>query len=582
MLIVDCEIYRNYFLLCVRPVGGDKITTFEMYPGHDLDPGVVSILSKETSVGFNSANYDLPLIAAAVRGVTNERLKELSDQIIVGEAWWKLGLTVPRKWDHIDIIQLAIGQSSLKIYGGRLHAPTLQDLPIEPNASISVRERAMLREYCANDLDLTELLYTQLKPQIELRTKMSKQYGVDLRSKSDAQIAEAVIRNEMESLGATVCKPNKVGKYFFYRDPGIFDFKGPELRSLFQNLLDTEFTLSKNGSVEIPPLLKMPVAIGKSRYQMGVGGLHSCEKSQYIEPSRHEFLIDMDVTSYYPSIILNQCLAPEHLGQPFLDVFRTLVDRRVRAKKSGDKVESDTLKITINGTFGKLGSKYSFLYSPGLMLQTTMTGQLAILMLIERMELAGVRCVSANTDGVVLTGPNELMRTVEEVSWEWSLSTGYELETTPYRLIASRDVNNYFAITTDGKVKGKGVFAGNSLAKNPDGQIVFDAVINRIANGTSPMDTIKGCRDVRKFVTLRRVTGGATWGGEPIGKAIRYYHSTSVPMNSTITYLKNGNKVPNSDGTRPLMTLTDQFPEDIDYDVYNGKAQKLLKEVGYL
>ena len=38
----------------------------------------------------------------------------------------------------------------------------------------------------------TELLFNFLKPQLELRYSLSNIYNVDLRSKSDAQIAESV------------------------------------------------------------------------------------------------------------------------------------------------------------------------------------------------------------------------------------------------------------------------------------------------------------------------------------------------------------------------------------------------------
>ena len=91
---------------------------------------------------------------------------------------------------------IPIGQASLKIYGGRLHAPKMQDLPIEPNALIFPEQRETLRLYCHNDLQVTRILYEELKPQIALREQMSKQYNIDLRSKSDAQIAENIIKHE--------------------------------------------------------------------------------------------------------------------------------------------------------------------------------------------------------------------------------------------------------------------------------------------------------------------------------------------------------------------------------------------------
>lgn len=67
---------------------------------------------------------------------------------------------------------------------------------------------------------------------------------------------------------------------------------------------------------------------------------------------------------------------------------------------------------------------------------------------------------------------------------------------------------------------------------------------------------------------------------QELGKAVRFYYSNEVDAQTTINYKKNGNKVPNSDGTRPLMTLSD-FPKDIDYQVYIDYANKLLEQIGY-
>ena len=585
MICLDTEVYKDYFLLMAMHLESGKIETFEIYPGHIGIDGIRTLMTRDTTVGFNSIGYDLPIIAAALSGKTNQEIKDISDKIIVdGRRHWQLGIKVPNNWDHIDLIELAIGQASLKIYGGRLHAPKMQDLPIEPDASISPEQRAQLREYCRNDLEMTAILYNSLKPQIALRVTMGEQYGVDLRSKSDAQIAEVVIGSEIERLGGCAEKPViKKGYSFRYKDPGFIKFASADLQAVFERVLATDFTLSANGSVEMPAWLKSErITIGDAQYQMGIGGLHSCEKRQFIEATSDEILADWDVASYYPNIILGQRLSPTHLGDDFLKVFQSIVTRRLDAKRRGDKVTADVLKIVINGTFGKLGSKYSFLYSPDLMAQTTISGQLALLMLIERMENAGIKVVSANTDGIVLHAPKALNGPMECIAWDWMLDTSYELERTNYRAIASRDVNNYVAVMLDGKTKGKGVFASPSLAKNPDCQIVYDAVAARIANGTPIERTIRRCDDIRRFVTVRRVTGGALWRGENIGKAIRYYYATSVPSEETIRYVKNGNKVPMSEGTRPLMQLPDAFPDDVDYDVYLVAAERLLCEVGYL
>jgi len=171
---------------------------------------------------------------------------------------------------------------------------------------------------------------------------------------------------------------------------------------------------------------------------------------------------------------------------------------------------------------------------------------------------------------------------VDEAAWDWMLDTSYELERNDYAFMASRDVNNYLAVKTDGGTKGKGAFAAPSLMKNPDGNIVYHAVSEHIANGVPIDETIKRCDDLRQFVTVRQVKGGAVWQDELLGKAVRFYRSREVPADTPIRYAKNGNKVPRSDGCRPVMDLPESLPGDIDYDSYIAEADKLLREVGYV
>ena len=141
---------------------------------------------------------------------------------------------------------------------------------------------------------------------------------------------------------------------------------------------------------------------------MGIGGLHSTESGRSVHSDHEYVLVDADVASQYPSIILQTGLTPMSLGEPFLEVYGAIKDERLVAKRAKDKVKDKGLKIALNGSYGKLGSPYSVLYAPHLMIATTLTGQLSLLMLIERAESAGIPVVSGNTDGVVFRCPRKL------------------------------------------------------------------------------------------------------------------------------------------------------------------------------
>lgn len=586
--IIDCEVYSNYFLMSAMDIDNGDVVYFEKSDYHRLDVvGLSDFLSDNLTVSFNGLNYDLPIIARAIKGATNGQIKTLSDKIVTSnEPSWKIckeaGIVVPKTWDHIDLFEVAPGRSGLKIYGGRLHQQRLQDLPVEVGATLTEGQMSIVKDYCVNDLLTTKSLLSALRNEVNLRIDIGKQYKMDVRSKSDAQIAEAIILHELTRItGKSYGRPDNVQASFRYKDPGFISFESEGLSGIFKKILNTDFLLGANGAVLLPDWLEEPILIDGSKYQMGIGGLHSMEKTQYISREDGMLLEDYDVASYYPSIILQQRLFPEAIGDEFVDIYQDIVTRRLRAKAEGNKTVADTFKIVLNASFGKFGSKYSKFYSPDLFIQTTITGQLALMMLIERLTGAGIKTVSANTDGIVLYYPVSMARDVEVITFDWSLDTSYALEKTPYKVIASRDVNSYLAVKLDGSIKGKGCFAKPSLSKNPDMLIVYRAVMERVSNGTPVDITILSSEDIREFVCVRRVQGGAVWRGETLGKVVRFYYSSSVDKAEAITYSTNGNRVPKSNGSKPVMNLPATLPDDIDYDVYIVAANKLLKEIGF-
>ena len=580
--VIDTEVYKDYFLLSVLiPRTGD-LYEFEMYKGHPFPCAQAKLLLRSLRlVSFNGINFDMLLIGQAIKGDDCQTLKDLANAIIVdGKKPWELDAT-PFACDHIDLIEVAPGMASLKIYGGRMHSPKLQDLPIEPDASIRPEDREVLRRYCVNDLKTTLDLYNKLLPQIELRERMSEQYGIDLRSKSDAQIAETVIsRGVADARGEDVTRPRIApGTTFMYQVPTFIKFKTQALHDILLLVKRSEFIVPESGKVEMPTeLAKASIRIGKSVYKMGIGGLHSTEKNASHYASDDVVLIDRDVASYYPAIILRLGLMPGQMGEHFLSVYSQIVQRRLEAKRLKDTVTADALKITINGSFGKFGSKWSRLYSPPLLIQTTITGQLCLLMLIEALEEAGIPVVSANTDGVVMACSTHLLNALGAAVADWESKTGFDTEETRYAALHSRDVNNYVAIKTDGSVKLKGAYAKPGLMKNPTNEVCIDAVLAFLKDYTPIEETIRACTDITKFVTVRQVNGGALDQQQRfLGKAVRWYYGKGVV--GPIRYKKNGYTVARSEGARAIMDLPTIFPDDIDYDWYVAEAKSILGDI---
>ena len=83
---------------------------------------------------------------------------------------------------------------------------------------------------------------------MELRRGMSAEYGIDLRSRSDAQVAERVLEHELSSRGAEFkkAKPPAVHRY---RAPDCLSFATPELQQLQADLAAADFPLNNQGRV---------------------------------------------------------------------------------------------------------------------------------------------------------------------------------------------------------------------------------------------------------------------------------------------------------------------------------------------
>ncbi len=606
--VLDIECYRDYFLVKLKRIDTGAIREYEIYDDHIDDfSDLKRILLAYRIITFNGTNYDMPMLAYMLQLIKNcptwitpleicEKLKIASDAIIVGNlrSWQfeqQFECKVYQNIDHVDLCEVAPGvMVSLKQYGGRMHSRKLQDLPIDPSACILPEQRPLMRDYCGNDLDTTIDLYKRLTAEgddvIAIREVIGAEAKLELRSKSDAQLAEAVIKSRVEKLiGSKIFKPViPAGTRYKYAAPKFIKFQTAVLQTLLTDILAADFIVKADGKVAEPAALSgRQIVIGGSTYAMGIGGLHSCEKSVTHCADEHTLLVDRDVVSFYPKLIEQCGLSPKNMGSHFQTIFSEFIKRRIVAKKAGHKTTAQTLKIFLNGTFGKLGSAFSVLYAPDLLMQVTLTGQLVLLMMIESIELAGIPVVSANTDGIVIKCPRAREQVLLDIVTAWEQSTGFETEETRYRALCSRDINNYIALKEKGGHKAKGTFTEPGLQKNPQGEIANIAAIKFLEHGTPVAETVFGCKDVRKFITVRNVTGGGTFDGKYLGKVVRWVYGRGETRHiARAKASKTGNydKVAGSTGAMPLMELPDQVPVDIDYEHYITEANDILREVG--
>ena len=633
--VYDTEIIGDenpVFLVCVQEVASGKTTSFWMHKKGDMkrmeklfgDPS-------NTFISFNGINFDQPLISAAVGGADEVWLKDVANKIIeTGMNSWQtyrqFGIEF-FNFDHIDLKETAPGvMISLKTYAGRMGYPTMVDMPFEHDKDITPKQHKVLEQYCINDLGVTLELYRMLESQIKLREELGAEYGVDLRSKSDAQCAEAILKSKLNIRGGG---DKNIPRYVRYTAPKWIKPKSEILKDLIIKLEEHEFKINHaNGSPEIPSWLSESVyKLGDGLYQVGIGGLHSVhDKKVYLEATKDTSLSDFDVASYYPNIIMACGLIPRlggNRGDQFIEAYGTIYKQRIEAKHKGDKVTANTLKIVLNGTYGKLGSVYSAFYSPDLMLAVTLTGQLNLLWLIDELvRIKSVSVVSANTDGILLHYPNTVREKVLKVFADNVKKTGFEYEETPYVKYAAKDVNNYIALKPDGKAKRKGLYGVGCVSspesptgKNPAMNVSANLAVDYLREGIMDISRYDNILD---YVAVRNVKGRGVqhprfkhvddweniekglWhspatgktakrvsrpdplqvgeGGEPFGRVARWYMSTQLMP--PITYVNNGSRVPKTEGGKLCLTLPSKLPKDIDKQWYLDEAKSMLNDMG--
>lgn len=566
---------------------------FSAYKDHELNvQGLLQTARRYRLVSFNGINFDMPLLLGALKGFDVRKLKTMCDEIIQGDMkpWMmyeKYDLHEPAWLDHIDLMEVAPGDGGLKQYGGRLHSQRMQDLPIEPDAFISSTDRPILIDYCYNDLETTYDLLKELQEQIDLRGELSNEYQIDVRSKSDAQIAEAVIKKEIERItGKRVGKTKPTPGTFIYTPPAYIKFQTPELKKLLQDIRNTTFIIGYNGRVYMPESLDGRVVnVGGVPYSIGIGGVHSMEHRRSVFAEDDELIVDRDVTGYYPELIIKNRFGPPHLGEAFYTIFGGFVAERTKLKRQGKKKKAGTRKIINNGTYGKFGQPGSIFYSPKNMIHVTLTGQLSILMAIERTVLMGAEVISANTDGFTTRIKKADYLAFFKMMLFWEVETGLNTEEVRYASMHSRDVNSYFAITEKGDVKrinifkptGPGLPGSIGISKNIWAPIVAEAVIEQIKTGKPAEETINECRDIRQFGCMKKVDKGGLKNGKFLGKVVRWYYSTQE--SDGIYSGKTGNLVGGSMGARPMMDLPSSFPPDVDYAYYHREAYNMLDSI---
>lgn len=451
--------------------------------------------------------YNIPTICSSIFNLSKTITTSSEDNI---DAWkhWKYQIW----FDTFDILtmlysnKLRVGLKEIQV---TMQYPNVQEFVCDWTKPLPLEDFESMIDYNINDIESTSELLNRCKKDVDLRIAIEDEYGVRVLSKDGVNIGMKILTQKyLEKTGLTwqdikdLRSPMSVIPLKDVILPFI-KYDSPILQRVLDDMKNQIVSPGRKG-------YENKFVFNNLRYSVGVGGIHSVNSPEIIIPRDDEMLIDIDVASLYPSMLIEYEFYPKHLGKEFLEVYKQIKDERIEAKHNGDKVKNETLKLALNGLSGNLQNEHNFCYSPFAVMQIRINGQLLLLMLAEKLTQIGCRIIQANTDGLFVLLKKDAYSKVNSICREWEQLTKLTLEEDRFKAMYQYAINDYFAITEDNKVKEKGMFiTAVKLGKGLTPKIIPKAVISFFKDGISVEDTIKNCTDIRDFLMSEKT--GKQW-----------------------------------------------------------------------
>ena len=524
-VVFDVEVLNNVFTCTLYNTETNMLTTYEVSERRNEMKQLINYFKDNSLifVGYNNIHFDNVIINYCISYFDNDKydakkitnsIKNLS-KIIINEddfdRWktWKYA----KNFHTIDLLTMLYSQAlrvSLKEMQVTMHYKNVQEFVVDWENDLPLGKVDELVNYNINDVMSTLELLNRCKNDLELRVSIEKEYGIDCLSKDGMKIGMEILKHKyLEYTGMRwenlkdLRSPMELIPLKDVILPFI-KFNDAKLQALLENMKNITVSPERKG-------FEQSVLYSGTVYNIGVGGIHSKDEAGIITPTDDEFLIDCDVASLYPSLILEHKFVPRHLGDAFLSIYQAVKTERITAKRAGEKLKDLTLKLALNGVTGNYQNAHSWVYDPFAVMQIRVNGQLMLLMLAEMLTEAGCQVKSANTDGLTCIVPKANEQLYYDACKKWEDITSLVLEFQKYSKVVRLAVNDYIAVCADsGKIKQKGIFITDTiLGKGLTPKIIPEALIEYFVKGTPIEKTILNCTDIRKF--LKGEKTGKQW-----------------------------------------------------------------------
>lgn len=415
-IVFDIEVLKNVFTCTCKNTDTNYIITFELSQRKNDIEKLVQYFTEQDCyfVGYNNIHYDNPVINYIIKLYKQGYCERFSTRAIT-ESIFRMGQLIindeanKESWKEykyaknflsIDLLTMLYSKAlrvSLKEMQVTMEYKNVEEFVVDWFQDLPENQIDNLISYNINDVESTAELLNRCKKDLELRVSIEDQYNINCLSLDSVNLGMQILKNEY--IKKTGINKDKLEQM---RSPcNVIDLEKVILPWItFDTPILQEVLKDMKNQHDISPGRKGYIntfVFGEMKVTVGVGGIHGDCGIQAIIPKYDEMLLDSDVQSLYPSMIIEHNFYPPHLGKEFIDIYKDIRTRRLKAKKEGDKITNETLKFSLNGLSGNLQSEYSWCYSPFTVMQVRINGQLLLLKLCEKLLAIGCKLYQVNT-----------------------------------------------------------------------------------------------------------------------------------------------------------------------------------------
>lgn len=453
----------------------------------------VELHRNDILIGFNNFNYDDKILAGLLTG---RDPYEITQRIIVGREFVPLKLNMVTL-DVIQELMIGVGLKSSQANLGMGIVETPIDFDVQRKLTKSELQKVI--DYCKNDVNDTELLFQKRKDYFQAKFEIVSEFGLQATSVKNTRATLA-----SKVLQCTRTEPPRDRLHLRY-DPNInWELIPKEVQDFFNG---AEQAYRSGGDWEKIERTKLDIQVAGVPHTVAFGGLHGAIEKY----NGTGTFLQIDVASYYPSLIINNNFMSRASKKP--ELYEQLRTTRYALKAQKNPKEY-IYKILLNATFGAMKSKYNALFDPLQANNICINGQIILIQLIKELE-PYCQLIQSNTDGIVVKydgNYDQIEAVVKDFGKRFNL--GFDID--KIVKIAQRDVNNYAIQYDTGKIKAKGRFAKfdhdgfeqNSLT------IIDRALVNYYIHGIPVTNTVIDCytkNDLLPFQIVAKM--GRTYDG---------------------------------------------------------------------